>query len=167
MGEPFGLQEYIMRRQIQLNDELIDVDVIEQNPRFVLFNLDGTEYAVNLSNVDDYKMNLAYRNTNVTVVGVDTHFVVDGVEFAIEAPRRSRSKGKVADHGQMTSPMPGKILQIFIKEGSEVIPGTPILVMEAMKMEHTIKASKKGVVEAIYFKVGDQVQGGVELVKLC
>ena len=146
---------------------MIDIDVIEQNARFVLFNLDGTEYSVNLSNVDDYKMNLAYKNTNVTVVGVDTHFVVDGVEFAISAPSRSRAKGKTADHGQMTSPMPGKILKIFIKEGSEVIPGTPILVMEAMKMEHTIKASKKGVVEKVHYKEGDQVQGGVELVKLC
>lgn len=156
-----------MKRQIQLNDELIDVDVIEQNPRFVLFNLDGTEYTVNLSNVDDYKMNLSYNNSNVTVVGVDTHFVVDGVEFRISAPNRSRSKGKAADHGQMTSPMPGKILKIFIKVGSEVEPGTPILVMEAMKMEHTIKASKKGVVEKVHYKEGDQVQGGVELVKLC
>ncbi|MBC7429302.1 MAG: acetyl-CoA carboxylase biotin carboxyl carrier protein subunit [Bacteriovorax sp.] len=156
-----------MKKQIQLNDELIDVDIIEQNPRFVLFNLDGTEYTVNLSNIDDYKMNLSYNNTNVTVVGVDTHFVVDGVEFAISAPNRSRTRGKAANHGQMTSPMPGKILKIFIKEGSEVQAGTPILVMEAMKMEHTIKASKKGVVEKILFKEGDQVQGGVELVKLC
>lgn len=156
-----------MKRQIELNDELIDIDILEQNPRFVLFNLDGTEYTVNLSNVEDYKYNLAYNSSNTTVVAVDAHFVVDGVEFAISAPRRNRSKGKIADHGQMTSPMPGKILKIFVKEGQEVIPGTPILVMEAMKMEHTIKSSKIGIVEKIYFKEGDQVQGGVELVKLC
>jgi 3-methylcrotonyl-CoA carboxylase alpha subunit len=156
-----------MKRQIELNDELIDIDILEQNPRFVLFNLDGTEYTVNLSNVEDYKYNLAYNSGNTTVVAVDAHFVVDGVEFAINAPRRNRSKGKAADHGQMTSPMPGKILKIFVKEGQEVIPGTPILVMEAMKMEHTIKSSKIGKVEKIYFKEGDQVQGGVELVKLC
>ncbi len=156
-----------MKRQIELNDELIDIDILEQNARFVLFNLDGTEYAVNLGNVEDYKYNLAYNSGNTTVVAVDTHFVVDGVEFAINAPRRSRSKGKSADHGQMTSPMPGKILKIFVKEGQEVTPGTPILVMEAMKMEHTIKSSKIGKVEKIYFKEGDQVQGGVELVKLC
>ena len=156
-----------MKKQIQLNDELVDVDIIEQNPRFVLFNIDGTEYSVNLSNVDDYKMNLTYNNSNIVVVGVGTHFVVDGVEFALSAPNRSRSKNKVVSHGQMTSPMPGKILKIFIKEGSIVEAGTPILVMEAMKMEHTIKASKKGIVEKILFKEGDQVQGGVELVKLC
>ena len=156
-----------MKTQIELNDELIDIDIIEQNPRFVLFNLEGTEYAVNLGNVDDYRYSLDYNNANSTVASVDTHFVIDGIEFKIDAPRRSRSKSKAADHGQMTSPMPGKILKIFVKAGDEVVPGTPILVMEAMKMEHTIKASKKGVVEKVHFKEGDQVQGGVELVKLC
>jgi biotin carboxyl carrier protein len=156
-----------MKRKIEINDELIDVDVLEQNAKFILFQLDGTEYAVNLSNVDDYKMNLNYKSTNVNVVNVGNLFVVDGVEFKIDAPKRNRSKNKVIDHGQMTSPMPGKILKIFIKVGSTVIPGSPILVMEAMKMEHTIKASKSGIVEKIYFNEGDQVQGGVELVKLC
>ena len=156
-----------MKKQIQLNDELIDVDIMEQNAKFVLFNLEGTEYAVNLANVEDYKYNLSMNNANNAVAIVDTHFVVDGIEFSIEAPRRSRSKTKTSDHGQMKSPMPGKILKIFIKEGQEVTPGTPILVMEAMKMEHTIKASKAGKIEKILFKEGDQVQGGVELVKLC
>ena len=156
-----------MKTQIQLNDEMIDIDIIEQNPRFVLFNLEGTEYAVNLASVDDYKYNLAYSNANSTVASVGTHFVIDGIEFNIDAPRRSRGKAKSADHGQMTSPMPGKILKIFVKAGDVVQAGTPILVMEAMKMEHTIKASKEGVVEKIHFKEGDQVQGGVELVKLC
>jgi biotin carboxyl carrier protein len=156
-----------MKKQIQLNDEVIDVDILDQSARFVLFKMDGTEYAVNLGNVDDYKYNLDYNSSNTTVATVDTHFVIDGIEFAIESPKRSRSKGKSAEHGQMTSPMPGKILKIFVKVGEVVEAGTPILVMEAMKMEHTIKASKKGTVEKIYFKEGDQVQGGVELVKLC
>jgi 3-methylcrotonyl-CoA carboxylase alpha subunit len=63
--------------------------------------------------------------------------------------------------------MPGKILKLLVKVGEDVVPGTPILVMEAMKMEHTIKASKAGKIEKIHFKEGDQVAGGVELVKLC
>jgi 3-methylcrotonyl-CoA carboxylase alpha subunit len=54
-----------------------------------------------------------------------------------------------------------------VKVGQDVVAGTPILVMEAMKMEHTIKASKAGKIEKIYFLEGDQVAGGVELVKLC
>ena len=156
-----------MKTIIELNNELIDVDVIEQNPKFVLFNLEGREYTVSLESCDDYRYNLSLNQFNKTVVAVDSHFVVDGVEFSINAPKRSRSKSKATGLHQMTSPMPGKILKIFVKEGSDVILGTPILVMEAMKMEHTIKAGISGKIEKIFYKEGDQVSGGVELVKLC
>jgi biotin carboxyl carrier protein len=156
-----------MKKTIKLNEELIDVDVIEESPRFILFSLDGEEYAVRLENNDDYRMNLSYKANNKTVVNVDPHFVVDGIEFNISAPKFSRNKSKSTGSGQMTSPMPGKILKIFVKDGDPVKAGTPILVMEAMKMEHTIKATVDGKIDKILYKEGDQVTGGVELVKLC
>jgi len=155
-----------MKKQIQLNEELIDIDIVEQNPKFVLFNLDGIEYAVNLSSEHEGMMTLNHNGSNHQITSVDTHFVVDGVEFAISAPKRGRNKAKGEGHHQMISPMPGKILKVFVDVGVEVEVGTPILVMEAMKMEHTIRANKKGIVEALLAKVGDQVQGGVELVKI-
>jgi biotin carboxyl carrier protein len=160
-----------MKKQIQFNhineEDLLDLEIIEQTPKFVLFNLEGVEYAVNLGAEYGNQMNLIYEGSNYGVIGVDTHYVVNGHEFMIDSPRKNRSKSKGKDVGEMKSPMPGKILKILVSIGAEVEIGTPILVMEAMKMEHTIKASKKGVVEKILFKEGDQVQGGVELVKLC
>lgn len=160
-----------MKKQIQFNhineEDLLNVDIIEQTPKFVLFNLEGVEYAVNLGAEYGNQMNLTYEGNNYGVIGVDTHFVVNGHEFMIDSPRKNRSKSSGKDVGEMKSPMPGKILKILVSIGAEVEIGTPILVMEAMKMEHTIKASKKGIVEKILFKEGDQVQGGVELVKLC
>ncbi len=156
-----------MKKTIELNNEYIDYELIEQTPKFVLFNLEGREYAVSLDNKDDYRLNLSLNHLNTTVVAVDSHYVVDGMEFSILAPRKSRSKTKVVGLNQMTSPMPGKILKIFVSVGAEVVVGTPILVMEAMKMEHTIKAAKAGKIEKIHFNEGDQVAGGVELVKLC
>ena len=160
-----------MKKQIQFThiseEELLDFEIIEQTPKFVLFNLEGVEYAVNLGAEYGNQMNLSYEGGNYSVTGVEAHFVVDGHEFLINSPKKTRSKSKGKDVGEMKSPMPGKILKILVTEGASVEVGTPILVMEAMKMEHTIKASKKGVVEKILFKEGDQVQGGVELVKLC
>jgi len=156
-----------MKKTIELNNEYIDIDVIEQTPKFVLFNLHGKEYTVALDNKDDYRLNLTMNKHNKTVIAADQHYVVDGVEFSISSPKKTRSKTKAAGVNQMTSPMPGKILKVFVSVGTDVTPGTPILVMEAMKMEHTIKASKAGKIEKIYFKEGDQVTGGVELVKLC
>lgn len=156
-----------MKKQFLIDDEVVDVDVLEENTSFVLFSFEGTEYKVNLGGLCDGKMVLNLNGKNRPVIFSDTKYVIDGSEFEVTSPKRSRTKVKAHDHGQMTSPMPGKILKLMVKVGQDVVAGDPILVMEAMKMEHTIKASKPGKIEKILFKEGDQVSGGVELVKLC
>ena len=62
--------------------------------------------------------------------------------------------------------MPGKVLEVFVKEGQQVSAGDQLLIMEAMKMEHKIIADKDAVVETIHFNAGDQVTQGAELIKL-
>jgi 3-methylcrotonyl-CoA carboxylase alpha subunit len=62
--------------------------------------------------------------------------------------------------------MPGLIRQILVKIGDVVTRGTPLLVMEAMKLQTTLAAGGDGVVEAIRVKVGDLVTDGAELIKL-
>ncbi len=68
--------------------------------------------------------------------------------------------------GALQSPMPGKIFKIVQEQGSSVAKGDAVLILEAMKMEHTIKANKDGVIKDIFFKEGDQVQGGVLLCEI-
>ena len=155
-----------MKKQFVIDDEIVDVDIVDENASFVLFNFEGEEYSVNLGAHQDGKMVLNLKGKNRPVILFDTHYVVDGQEFIIDAPKRSRRQMKSVDHGQMKSPMPGKILKLLVSVGDEVIVGTSLLVMEAMKMEHTIKASKAGIIEKIHFKEGDQVAGGVELVNV-
>ena len=71
---------------------------------------------------------------------------------------------EVADrHGGLTAPMPGRVIAVLANEGDRVARGTPLIVMEAMKMEHTMKASAAGVVTRILCKVGEQVKEGAEL----
>jgi 3-methylcrotonyl-CoA carboxylase alpha subunit len=72
-----------------------------------------------------------------------------------------------ADHaGSLTAPMPGKIIAIEVQAGDKVKRGQALLVMEAMKMEHTIVAGGDGIVENIYFGVGEQVAEGAVLISL-
>ncbi|WP_334128665.1 acetyl/propionyl/methylcrotonyl-CoA carboxylase subunit alpha [Sneathiella sp.] len=68
--------------------------------------------------------------------------------------------------GVITSPMPGKLIQLFVKAGEEVAVGDPLVVIEAMKMEHTLTAFRDGVIEDVFFEVGDQVDEGAVLVRL-
>jgi 3-methylcrotonyl-CoA carboxylase alpha subunit len=66
--------------------------------------------------------------------------------------------------GQLTAPMPGRIVRVLVSAGERVKRGTALIVLEAMKMEHTVTAPSDGVVERIGFVAGDLVQEGVELI---
>jgi pyruvate carboxylase len=62
--------------------------------------------------------------------------------------------------------MPGQILRILVAEGQHVKPGDHLMVLEAMKMEQTIKTTIDGVVKAILVKLGDIVAPGQMLVEI-
>ena len=64
------------------------------------------------------------------------------------------------------SPMPGFIKYLYVSEGDEVIKGEELLVLEAMKMEHTLVSPRDGMIGKIGFRVGEQVGGGVTLIEL-
>jgi 3-methylcrotonyl-CoA carboxylase alpha subunit len=68
--------------------------------------------------------------------------------------------------GSLAAPMPGSIIEVLVQKGQRVEKGTPLMILEAMKMEHTITAPYAGKVEQIHYQVGEQVQEGVELLKI-
>jgi 3-methylcrotonyl-CoA carboxylase alpha subunit len=60
--------------------------------------------------------------------------------------------------------MPGKVIAVHVAAGARVTKGAPLLVMEAMKMEHTIVAPDYGTIEAVLYGAGEQVAEGAALV---
>ena len=68
-----------------------------------------------------------------------------------------------AEGGRLTAPMPGKIVALLVGKGESVEKGAPLLIMEAMKMEHTIAAPAAGKVEDLLYGIGDQVAEGAQL----
>ena len=73
-----------------------------------------------------------------------------------------------AEHGEgrLTAPMPGKVIAVLVEPGAAVEKGAPLIVMEAMKMEHTIGAPFAGTVTEVLYAVGDQVADGAQLLVL-
>ena len=65
-------------------------------------------------------------------------------------------------HG-LSAPMNGTIVTLLVEAGTSVAKDDPLLVMEAMKMEHTIRAPAAGIVSEFYFQAGSLVDGGAEL----
>ena len=68
------------------------------------------------------------------------------------------------ESSKVTAPLPGKIVQVLVEPGSNVKKGDTLLILEAMKMEHTITAPRDALIEDVPFTTGEQVTEGTELV---
>ncbi len=66
---------------------------------------------------------------------------------------------------KITAPMPGRIIAVHVAAGKMVEKGAPLIVLEAMKMEHTLKAGHAGKIEHVACKPGDQIREGQELLR--
>jgi 3-methylcrotonyl-CoA carboxylase alpha subunit len=71
-----------------------------------------------------------------------------------------------AHAGQVSAPMPGKVVALLVNAGDAVKAGQPVVVTEAMKMEHTLTAPRDGRVAELLCRVGDQVPEGAELLRI-
>ena len=67
--------------------------------------------------------------------------------------------------GGLLAPMPGNVIALLVEAGATVKKGAPLLILEAMKMEHTLTAPADGTVKSFHFAVGDQVSDGAELIE--
>lgn len=111
--------------------------------------------------------NLGGRQIHATVVR-DGHALV---VFAGGSMRRiEREKPPALEEedpaGRLVSPLPGSVVKVLVGQGARVAKGQALMIIEAMKMEHTILAPHAGRVAQIYFASGDRVEEGAQLLAL-
>jgi 3-methylcrotonyl-CoA carboxylase alpha subunit len=100
------------------------------------------------------------------VMNDDIHVFVDGAHRHFRRVDPYVPHVEHADaHGGLRAPMPGRILAVMVAPGAAVKRGAPLVVMEAMKMEHTIVAPTAGTVDRVLCSVGEQVTEGAELLQ--
>ena len=134
-------------------------------------DLDGRRVAATASLHGDGPIaaTIAGRRLAATVVaqGEGRQVFLDGRSFALVFVDPLGVAG--AEHEEegtgLLAPMPGKVIALLAKPGATVEKGAPLLVLEAMKMEHTISAPHAGTVKSFRFAAGEQVDEGVVLVE--
>ena len=150
-----------------------------------IFEYEGNEYIV------EYKQNrngnfIFSSNKSATVNSVDSN----GIDMSFDNKRHyskvTLSKNKILIHmpygdvmldikprfvipgmevtaGGLIAPMPGKVIDVKVKKGKKVKAGDTLVILEAMKMEHSIKASEDGTVSELLISLNDQVENGALL----
>jgi len=162
-----------MEKKIIINGTEHCIHLISKSAEKIVFELNGKEYTTTLQNEAEGIQYLECNGKNHKARTEKFHkdgtlqVFVDDLEGYINLPGKVRAaKQSGVSEGSLKSPMPGKVFKVLKEEGQDVKAGEIILILEAMKMEHTIKAHNDGVVKKIYFKEGDQVQADAQLCEI-
>ena len=129
---------------------------------------DGAQHRLNLVSQQgpELVLRLGASTVSGTVVRDGEHFHVfsQGVHSVFHYLDALAHAGEAeAEGGRLTAPMPGKIVAVLVTTGQSVTKGSALLIMEAMKMEHTISAPHDGIIAEVLYAVGDQVGEGAQL----
>jgi biotin carboxyl carrier protein len=133
--------------------------------------VDEAEFELAVESMPDGKLRLAGDHgvtvAEVTPVGGQRFVRLGTLEFVLEREAAGGRRAAAGAHaGGLEAPMPGVISKVMVVVGEEVSKGQPLLALEAMKMEHVIRAPRAGRVKAVSASPGQMVQSGAVLVAL-
>lgn len=172
----------------QLNDKCIHNITLELNSNE--YNLTVEEAIENKSEPNKVNYLVSLNNTTHKCYGlIDNDLLtttIDGIKSSVLATLENNNAtlytnqgattihhvqpdlgehGDDESHGGLLAPMNGTMVSILVESGDIVSKDQPLVIMEAMKMEHTIKAPADGVIDNIFYSEGDMVDGGSELLE--
>ncbi len=137
-------------------------------PEEMRIEIDGRDHAFGGESLDDGRLLVRLDGSTFKLRAVregSVWHLFSGGEYRRFALRDElQGLDEDAESGSLAAPMPGKVIAVMAKAGARVTKGTPLLVLEAMKMEHTISAPSDGLVKDVRCAAGDQVLEGFELI---
>ncbi len=130
----------------------------------------GRRHRLSVARLDGARVAAGLDETTYTGVvvahGAERHVFHEGARHVLELHDPLLHEVEVETRGGgLAAPMPGKIIAVLVEQGATVERGAPLLILEAMKMEHTIMAPRAGRVAQIHYGVGEQVTEGSELLQ--
>src|SRR5262245_3118895 len=130
-------------------DSTVTAQVLSSTPDVIRIEIDGVQRAFRIAEAGDELYVHSSLGSRV-----------------IKRPPRYPAGQSASEQASANSPMPGKVLKILVETGRKVSAGDPLIILEAMKMEHTMRAALDGVVEAVLVSDGEVVGPGQLLVQI-
>ncbi|AFM04401.1 acetyl/propionyl-CoA carboxylase, alpha subunit [Bernardetia litoralis DSM 6794] len=142
-----------------LNDNLIESDIQKFSEREFHVLRNNISYRVEVLKADYEAKEFEIRiNGNIHKLTAK-----DRMDLLLESlGMENAASAKVSD---LKAPMPGLVLDILIEEGATTEKGTPLMILEAMKMENVLKATGEGKIKSIAVKKGQNVEKGAVLIE--
>ena len=140
--------------------ELATLDLIETGNNLYHVIEGQQSYAIQIHQID-----INQKQVHLTVNGNDYHLSIQD-HFDQLVTNMGLDAQEDAFQSNINAPMPGLIVDILVEEGQSVEKGTPLLILEAMKMENMIKSEGTGTVKSIEIKKGDSVEKGQLLLEM-
>ncbi|MBL7742638.1 MAG: biotin/lipoyl-binding protein [Chitinophagaceae bacterium] len=141
--------------KFRIKDQQYNVEVLDIDDNFAKVNVNGMVYEVEVeqqlktTKTPTLLRSLAVPSTDVT-----------------PSTAKTASPATPKGTGTIKSPLPGKILDVFVKQGDHVSVGQTIVCLEAMKMENNINTDKEGIITVVHVQKGDTVLEGNLLVEI-
>jgi len=159
-----------MKISAKAGQQLLEVTIERSNGHYIV-DVDGVRHDVDAHKLeaDFYSILTEGRSYEVSVESQgDAYHVRHGAAEQMvrltDPSRRAREEGPAADGPeQIVSQMPGKVVRVLVAEGDTVEAGQGVIVVEAMKMENEIAASKDGKITSLSVQPGQSVEGGAVL----
>lgn len=142
--------------QVMVDEVIYDLDLVEVEKGIYSILKDHRSYNMELvqgKHAKEYTINTYEENFDLEIIDAETRYLMN-------------RGGDEADDGGRTisSPMPGKVIKILVKEGDEIKEGTTVVIVEAMKMQSEYKVKADRIVTEILVKEGDAIDGNQPLV---
>ncbi|MCI0661564.1 MAG: ATP-grasp domain-containing protein [Acidobacteria bacterium] len=151
-----GMEADVSWRQIEANT--YRVKIFDSSIEALVVSCDSGKIRLTLDGIQ--------RTFRITEVGDRFYLHSSLGSRVVERLSRHPIRQVSSEHGTAHSPMPGQVLKIMVEAGQKVIAGDPLVILEAMKMEHTMRAVVDGVVEAVLVNQGEVVRPGQVLVQI-
>ena len=160
-GASVSIAEVSPKHLFNGDEIFVEYKLINKN-KFLVFNSE-----VEVVDIDDKYIDLVFDGVRVkSRISEDAEFILVHIpsgDVSFEVKPRFSMPGLEVQAGGLVAPMPGKVVDLKVKKGSKVKSGETLVILEAMKMEHSIKASEDGVISDIFIKENDQVENGAVL----